>query len=391
MMESKKPSEFFPSPIPFFTFGFFYYLVIPVLIYYFFPLNNKLLSVGTSYYHDDFFNKYYFFDLILIFFSFYFSFLFFSNLKVESFISIDRFSSLKLGPKILSFILIIFFLLLIIKAKLSGISFFSGYSSYEIQILGPLVSFVFLNCWFYIYFLNYPVRKVFIFIFILSSLVILGLGSRMFFVLGIISIGISKIHKNPRLIQSAKFKLVGSFLVSLVLFIGVWRDGSNVNLNQILGVLFAEPYFTMASATSYFQNIEVRPIYGDFKDVAASVVNFLPSLFFPSKIEYIKTITFNNNKYSPFGASSIIVNLYSNFGYFYPIYLIFIGGFYGLLFKFSQRSNFMRAVYFSILPLLMFHFFREGFITVFKVMFYNALILPFIIIIVLKFIVIKKR
>ena len=67
-----------------------------------------------------------------------------------------------------------------------------------------------------------------------------------------------------------------------------------------------------------------------------------------------------------------------------------IGFLYGYLNKLAKFSIFYRAVYFSLLPLLMFHFFREGFITVIKVMFFNGFILPAIIVLFLYLLFVKK-
>jgi len=113
-------------------------------------------------------------------------------------------------------------------------------------------------------------------------------------------------------------------------------------------------------------------------DIAAAFINFIPSFLYPEKMLLISKLTFDENKESPFGASALFSNLYSNFGVFYPIYIFFIGYFYGFLRAKSFWSPFFRAVYFSLLPLLMFHFFREGFITFIKVLIFNGLIFPFL-------------
>ena len=105
----------------------------------------------------------------------------------------------------------------------------------------------------------------------------------------------------------------------------------------------------------------------------------MPSVVFPGKIEVINQLTFNSAAESPLGGKSLIVNLYFNFGMFYPIYLIAIGSYFGFLSKKASSSVFYRATYFSALPLLLFLFFREGLITVVKVMFFNGLIVPLVV------------
>jgi hypothetical protein len=153
-----------------------------------------------------------------------------------------------------------------------------------------------------------------------------------------------------------------------------------LSTDALIFIFFAEPLFTSTSGAIYIDNMNGRPLLSFPIEILASFINFIPTVIFPEKLELIELLTYNEAKASPFGASSIIVNIYSNFGILYPIYFFLIGLFYGYLKKLAKFSRFYKAVYFSLLPLLMFHFFREGFITVIKVIFFNGFILPLVIV-----------
>ena len=87
----------------------------------------------------------------------------------------------------------------------------------------------------------------------------------------------------------------------------------------------------------------------------------------------------------------MIANVYPNFGFFYPLYIGFIGGYYGYLYKRAHKSVFYRAVYFSALPILVFFFYREPIFTLVKVMFFNGLLVPVVISLLLSYRIRKRR
>ena len=158
------------------------------------------------------------------------------------------------------------------------------------------------------------------------------------------------------------------------MWIGLWRAGGDASSEELVAVFLAEPLFTSVSGATYIENMGGRPLTGLPVDIFASVINFIPTIVFPEKLELISNLTYDPNKYSPFGASALMVNIYSNFGIFFPVYFFAIGIFYGYLRKKAKYSRFYLAVYFSVLPLLMF----------------NAFILPAVIVIFLSFIFHKK-
>ena len=198
----------------------------------------------------------------------------------------------------------------------------------------------------------------------------------MFFVLSFMALMLGLVSKNRKLLKNLwaySFVLVFAFLVVIV---GIVRGGEEISSDKLMAVFFAEPLFTSITGSLYFENSGGRPMYSVPYDLYASIIHFIPSAVYPGKVELISAITFDENIVSPFGAKALMVSLYSNFGYFYPIFVASLGFYYGFLYKKALNSVFYRATYFSALPILMFYFFREGLPTVMKVMFFNGLVVP---------------
>lgn len=368
-----------PSAVPFFLFGFLYYLLSPFFVIYYLP-NNIIVDVAKNYIDLTYFDFRYFIDLIQILVFWLSGYFLIQKISFKNNISIDRFSFFKFLPKLFSICLSLFLILLIFKLQKAGIRFFSGYKNYDISILGQISTLVFFLAFCVNFFSNRIIKKYLVILFIISSVLILGLGSRMFFVLGFITVILGYISRHKAIVKNLFFLFFIGFIIVLVISVGLWRQGgiSDFSIEDSIAVFFAEPLFTATSGSIYFENFGGRPLLSFPKDIFASFVNFIPTIFFPNKLLFINSFTNDVNKYSPFGASALFSNIYSNFGIFYPLYFLFIGSFFGYLKKQSNKSEFYRATYFTVLPLLMFHFYRAEFITVIKALFFNGFILPFV-------------
>jgi hypothetical protein len=366
--------------------GTLYYIVSPALFYYndYFDLvfirdvvsNHTSDSSGIIYEHTiiDFF-------IINIFFSF--GFLFAKLVVTDKFTDnrINRFSNFSLLPKLILLMMISILFLIVVQSVLIGFVFFSGYSTYNISILGPLATLCFMNMWFYIYFM----KKSFLILFLLSGLLLLGAGSRMFFVLPMISLIILQVLTHPQ--KAKKYFIIFILLVFCMLSVGLWRQGSIVSVDGLLTILFAEPIFTSMGAMYYFES--GFPSLNFPYDIAAAFVNFIPSAIYPEKQVWINSIQFDERIFNPLGAQSLIINLYKNFGYLYPIFIFIFGCYFGSLYRF-KANRFFYTVYITSLPLILLHFQREGFITVFKILVFNGFIFPLVLILFVGLLLEKK-
>ena len=373
-------SAWIPSAVPFFLFGLIYYLVSPAFVFHFLSADSKLLSSATRYLDSTYFGASYFLDTVAMLLSFLFGYGL-GRAVTRAKPSIADHGSLKTSiPKILALTfgaLIVYFT---VVASTSGAGFFTGYSTYNIGVLGAFSTSAFLSAWFVNYFLSKQIRLLFLSFFVVCSVLLLGWGSRMFFVLSFMALMLGLVSNNKWLMRNAWFYGFAAVCFLFVLAVGILREGGReFGSDDLIAVLFAEPLFTSVSGSLYLEHSGGRPVYGVPYDLLASIIHFFPAAIFPGKVELINAITFNEKIQSPFGAKSLLVSLYSNFGVFYPMFMAAIGSYYGFLYKKARFSIFYRATYFSALPVLTFLFYREGLATVIKVLFFNGLAVPLVI------------
>lgn len=372
-------SLWIPSAIPFFLFGFVYYLVTPYFTLLLFS-DELLVEAALRYISIDYFDVYYFLDLFVILVFYIGGYMIGQCCIKRDYIFIDRLSLYKVSPLIIASLLIIVLGMVFLKIRSTGVALFSGYETYDVSVLGPIATLVFTVSLFYNFFVNSLVKKIYLALFFISSIVLLGFGSRMFFLLGLITIMLGVVSKKSYLLRSLRFYVFLGLTFLFVVGVGLWRSGGGGHgSSPMLSIFLIEPLFTATSGSLYIENSGGRPLVNYPNDLLASFVNFVPSFAFPDKMNFINLIIYDSNKYSPFGANALISNLYSNFGVFYPFYVFIIGLIYGFLCAKSHVSSFFRAVYFSLLPVLMFHFYREGFITFIKVFLFNGIFLPFLV------------
>ncbi|MEO9494333.1 MAG: hypothetical protein ABJG42_07580 [Vibrio splendidus] len=365
----------------FFLVGSFLYMVIPGVMYSLGYLDvDFLVRAVSKHIHLAYHYETILYDFVIMNVSFMLGYLFSILLipaQPESIRSMDDFPISKLV--IFCFLLIVG-LISIFKVVMIGVIPFSGYQ-FDPILLGPLATSCFTAIWFF----HYTKSKRFIFLFILTAFWLIGLGSRMFVFLPILSLLIYMLLYNGR----GSVKVILLFILSVVafVFVGVLRQGWDLNVQSFLGIIFAEPIFTSLGSLYYIDS--GRDVVNIPYDLIASVVNFVPSFIFPQKTEIINAMTYSDRIYNPMGAQSLVVSLYHNFGMLYPLFLLLLGCYFGFLYRYSG-NRFYEAVYLSSLPFLLVHFHREGFVTSTKVLFFNGFIFPLVVITILKFFLSKK-
>ncbi|HHQ4663722.1 TPA: hypothetical protein ACSPZY_004203 [Aeromonas veronii] len=370
------------SPPFFFFIGSFIYMVIPWAMYHLNYLNVDFLIRATEnhiqngyHYNSMLFD---FFVMNMSFFSGYIIATRFNFKRSRSIINLDNFP---LSKKFIFLSLLSITTIAITKIYLAGIVPFLGYQ-FKPELLGPIATVCFTTMWFF----HYTEDKKFIYLFLIASFWLIGLGSRMFVFLPVLSMLIYTIYIYPK--KTIKIIIKTSIIVMFFVVVGVVRQGWKINIESFLGVIFAEPIFTSLGALYYIDT--GRDIVNIPLDFIAASLNFIPSFLFPNKVEVMSLFTYSDRIHNPIGAQALIVSLYHNFGMFYPFFLSGIGFYFGMLLK-NIHVRFYKAVYFSSLPFLIIHFQREGFVTFFKVIVFNALIFPLIVIFILRFILIEKK
>ncbi|MEZ9901680.1 O-antigen polymerase [Vibrio breoganii] len=379
-----KKLKFLPSPIIFLSFGFIYYIIAPILLMHFLS-DNRYVQIANQYVSPDDYNYQYLIIAIIGYISFLGAYFFSNKINLRASHFGERLKNYKLAPLIIVMTLLIIFILTTVKGGLSGVVFFSGYSDYNISVLGPYATILFSSVIFINYFARPHIKILFLTLFILASIFMLGLGSRMFFVLGVIALGLYRLCYYPELMRKPKFYITLFGGLILVLAVGVLRGSGEVSYTELLGIFFAEPLFTSVSNAIYLSTIDDFFIFKIPRDLFSSVINFFPSFILPNKGEIMSGVSYNLREFSPFGASGILVNSHINFGVLFFMYFAVTGFIYGVLRKLARSNDLFLAIYLSCLPLLMFHFFREGLVTFVKIYAFNAIILPIFSVLLLGF------
>lgn len=375
--------------VPFlFLIGFFYYLITPIGVFFFLTKVEPnydyiksydwgLLKEALHYFNgSNIFNLNYFVDLIAIVGSFltgYFLALRYTSITQSNF---DELVNFKFGYTIIKVISLTSFIVLIIFLNIREFSFFEGYKNFNVIYLGLLSSYLLLLTYFYVFFrLGNSCKMILLLIFFIS-LILLGSGSRNIVLYSLIPVFITNqslhVGSNKR-----RLFILGFFMLIMLVLIGIWRLGYELSISAFINHLFIDSFNVMAGSACYFDGLGARPIFNIPNGLLAGVVNLLPSIIYPEKFEWIQKITYDPAFCSPFGASSILMSMYQNFGIFYPIYFIFIGGIFGSFVVKASYSSFYISILIINLPFLLFEIFNQTIYAQFKLVFYNGMLIPF--------------
>ena len=210
----------------------------------------------------------------------------------------------------------------------------------------------------------------------ICSVVMIGLGARMYVLLLIISFAMYYL-KYKNIVFNMKYIIFMLLMFFLILMIGVVRVGLDLNFENLMYILFAEPMFTWWSAQTYIYSNDIISLAANPDGYITSFYNFIPSYIFENKSEFIISISEYANFSSPLGATSLIVSLLGNFGILFSmVFIFFIGFYFSQVNNYSYKSSFIRIYYILICSLLPFQFFRDGFEILNKQIYWNMLITP---------------
>lgn len=370
------------NPLYFFSLGFVYYLISPFLAFLF--INDFFqftpLEASLPYINIDFFNIYYFIDLIVIYFSFLLGYKIASLIKInKDFNWRDEYSKDKNFHLYIFIIITALLIFLIFNFLANGNVFFSGYKEFNIKFLGQVSTLTVITMFFFNFTTIKKNKILFLSLLMIEFILLLSLGSRNIVTNAIISLILSLLFYKSYLVYKLKFYMLVTSCIVLILYIGVWRTGYELKVQTLIGIFFAEPMFVLTSASVYLNEVG-REIYNIPYELFLAIVNFIPTFLYEDKVELIKSyISFKYN-YSPFGASSIFINMYSNFGYLYFLYIMFIGFYFNILYIKAKESIFYRSIYFLVVPLLIFQFYNQFLFSFFKLFLWNGLLLPMLIV-----------
>jgi len=281
--------------------------------------------------------------------------------------------------RIIFFITTIFVCVFIFKLRGSA---FQGSASYsEDDNLQGVLSTANLLL-FYIHFVYEQPRKVknmFLIVFLLNSVFLLGLGGRMYVIIPAVAYYVRAFNRasttGKSLMPYIFIPIIGALSASII---GAIRIGND--LDKVMYFIFAEPIFTSYSSFSYV-NQNVIPLFATPYSFFVSFLNFIPSLFWPNKADVLTSWVGDWAVYdNPLGALSVFVSIFANFGIILGgLFMFFLGGLFGFLYKAYMTGNINKNIYYCFCAVLPFCFFRDPIGIPIKIFISSFLIIPFLI------------
>lgn len=226
---------------------------------------------------------------------------------------------------------------------------------------------------------------------VITAILLLAIGGRMYVIQTIIIILIYKTSFADKKWKFHQITLVlfAGFIVGST--IGLARMKSNINLDKAQYSLFAEPVFTWFS-TSTFLIYNKIPRYNFPMNFLTSFVNLFPNSII-SLQKYVITIKGMGYHYlNPLGADSIWSTIVVNFGSIGSFFFIFLTGFMlNFLRHLAEDRRFWAVYYICVCAMLPFQIFRDGFYIINKQLFFNFMLFPAIILLILKLIEFSQK
>lgn len=368
-----------------FLFGFVYYLILPLIVAVFkiLPSDYPGMQLFYNAYDEEALGKYLLL-LFVVFISFYSGSLLPLMQRQKS--NIHRCKGNYISSRDLSLFSLPFFIYGQVLVFQNIGNLFRGYKvEYDMTFLGSIstLNTLFLFLAIYNKGKNYEMNKYFSLYIYLSiiefSIVLLGMGSRMYILIPSIAFLIFLLDQKK--ISWRKCIFWGGSAALIFILIGMWRIGSDVTSDIFLYMGVAEPVFTWISAISMLSEKNL-PLLAFPSNFISSFLNFIPTVLFPNKNNFIYPIDLSYD--SPFGATSLLLSLVANFGILGSGVAMFLLGFYFTIVRINFKGLFGQTYYYCICGIIAFQLFRDGISIVNKMFFYNFLILPFLLFLIIK-------
>lgn len=262
---------------------------------------------------------------------------------------------------------------------------FQGYAvDYDVTLMGIVATCNVFFLFFYMYIRMSVMqsskkkfyKKFFLYSCLWFSIVLLGLGSRMYIMIPLVASIIYLIDN--KIVSMKKVMYIGFIIALFFLSIGVWRIGGDISdLESLLYIGLGEPLFTWISLVSMLSYTPELPLLAFPFNYLSSFVNFVPSIVFPLKGEFVSEISLPFD--APLGATNLLVSAISNFGLLGGGVFLFILGFSFTYIRYNFRGRFGLTYYYCLCGIIPFQLFRDAFPIVNKMLFVNLFILPMVI------------
>lgn len=287
-----------------------------------------------------------------------------------------------------SYIAILLMGVLLLFTYIARNSLMGNYLVYDFSARGKMSTLLVVFNFFLLYQLLSKQKVSYILIAgtIITAVLLLSMGGRMYVIQTFIIYLIYKTSfavKRWKLIQIILFAFAALIIGS---WVGVYRMGSTLNVDKGLYSLMAEPVFTWFSTSTFLISNNI-PVINFPANFLTSFFNLIPNTIFSLKSYVVSTQGMGYVYQNPLGADSVWSTVVINFGSAGSFFFIFITGFMlNFLRHLSENNRFWAVYYILVCGMLPFQFFRDGFYIINKQLFFNFLILPAIVLVVLRFV-----
>jgi len=251
--------------------------------------------------------------------------------------------------------------------------FFTGYTGgIDAAAAGPISTLEMLYLFHYLVCIpdkNRAASHLTGFFLLITSIILIGMGGRLYVLSTIISIAFYHWNWVPMKAIIRRRLFISIMLLPILLVaVGMWRVGDS-NFTTVGFYLFAEPLFASISSFTLLQHSNWQWLSYP-NDFIVSILNIVPSILWPDKSLVLSTLTkVNPTIEAPFGAVGIIASSVDTFGLFGGLCFISIVGFVMGHVRKSASVPLMKAMYSVLAGLLPFMFFRDPYLVQVKVVF----------------------
>ncbi|HHB9146499.1 O-antigen polymerase [Klebsiella pneumoniae] len=366
-----------------FGFGVIYYLIFPVMLSSIYMSDDLPLSkyLGGLLFNFDY-NSYYGYIVafLIIFILGLNSYL--GRVKIEEeYAEREARNDLFIG-----FVLFAIFIILLINYYLLKDQLFKGYAGLNWNEKNEQKSFisgfnVFLGVFStYLWKCDSKLKWFSSFITLTNSVILLGLGGRMYVLVVLICI-LTYLILHLK-VSIKKILILSAISFVLLLVMGIVRQGGEINRKGLFFIFIAEPMFNWLSTGSLLKYNHLN--YFEIPNILlSSIVSMIPTVVWNGKNEFISQLSGKGSYLieSPVGGTNIIASLISSFGVIGSLISIYVFGFFGgFLIKKSYKNSFCFMSLCAFCALMPFMFFRDNIIIFQKNLLFNGILLPFFII-----------
>jgi hypothetical protein len=292
-----------------------------------------------------------------------------------------------------SYVALLLWGVLLLFAWLGRHSLFGGYGSYDVGARGKISTLLVIFNFFLLYQLvsRQKVSWLLVSGALLTSFLLLSMGGRMYVFQTFI---ILLVYKTSFAANRWKARHIITFAFAGFIIgssFGLWRMNSSFGLDKAAYSLLAEPTFTWFSTSTFLINNDI-PVINMPLNFLTSFLNLVPNTVVSLKPYIVSAQGMGYEYQNPLGADSVWSTFVINFGSVGSFFFIFATGFMLCFLRHLSENNRFWAVYYILVcGMLPFQFFRDGFYIINKQLFFNFLLFPALILLLLKTIIYLQR